>query len=95
VRPSSQTRTRHSDVASYLAAVSALPLLGAPVHPVVMYARLLPILADADVPEGRLTEELRPLHQDANAAGMRDDLAGRALHPGAMLLKRQCKHRSD
>jgi hypothetical protein len=53
----------------------------------MMDTRLLSILTHTHIPEGGLTRKLNPVHQDANAAGVRNNLAGRTFHPGAMFLK--------
>jgi hypothetical protein len=52
-----------------------------------MYAGVLPVLPDPHVPECGLTEELGPLHEHVDAARVGNNLASRAFHPGAMLLK--------
>lgn len=49
---------------------------------------LLPVLPHADVPEGRLALQLGSLHQHRDAAGVGDDLARRALQPGAVFLEK-------
>lgn len=54
--------------------------------PVVGCLGLLSVLPHADIPEGGLTLQLGPLHQHRDAAGVGDDLARRALHPGTVFL---------
>lgn len=83
-------QTRRTSI-SYLAALFALALLGPPVDPVVGRLGLLPVLPDADVPEGGLALQLRSLHQRRDAARVGDDLARRALHPGTVLLQKHEK----
>jgi hypothetical protein len=57
----------------------------------MMDTRLLSILTHSHIPEGGLARKLYPVHQDANAAGVSNNLAGRTFHPGAMFLKRRSK----
>lgn len=73
-------------VEPYLATLSALALLRPPMHPVMMYARLLAILSHPHVSEGRFTSELHPIHQDTHAALVGDDVAGRTFQSGAVFL---------
>lgn len=54
--------------------------------PVVVDAGLLAVLTHAHVTERRLARELHLVHEHVDAAGVRHDLAGRALHPTALLL---------
>lgn len=75
--------------AAHLAALLAFALLGAPMHPVMMRGRLLAVLAHAHVAERRLARHLGALHHNRQAAGVHDDLAGRALHPGSVFLFRR------
>jgi hypothetical protein len=53
----------------------------------MMDKRLLSVLTNTHIPEGGFTRKLNPIHQDANAAGVSNNLAGRTFHPGAMFLK--------
>lgn len=48
--------------------------------------RLLAVLAHADVAECRLARHLGALHHNGQAAGVHDDFARRALHPGSVFL---------
>jgi hypothetical protein len=54
----------------------------------VMGGRLLSVLSDAYVAEGGLAQELGPVHEDVDAAGVDDDLARRALHARTVFLKK-------
>lgn len=74
---------------TYLATLSALALLGATVHPMVVGGRLLAILADADIAERRLAVQLGALHHDRHTAGVRHDFARRTFHPGSVFLYKQ------
>lgn len=71
---------------TYLPALFALSLLGSPVDPVVGRLGLLPVLSYADVSEGRFALQLSSFHQHRDAAGVGDDFARRALHPGTVFL---------
>lgn len=74
---------------AYLSALLALALLQLAVHPVVVGGGLLPILADAHVPVGRLARQLRLLVHEGDAVLVGDQLAGGALHPLAALLREE------
>lgn len=56
-------------------------------HPVVMSGRLLAVLAHAHIAERWLAGHRGALHHDGQAAGVHDDLAGGAFHPGSVFLR--------
>lgn len=69
-----------------LSTLFAFSFFSPPMDPMMQGFSLFTILPDANVSKGWFAGELRSVHQDRNAAGVGDYLAGRALHSWSMLL---------